>query len=647
LSAERLKLVNVRIFDFRCFADTGDVPIDSHVTTLIAENENGKTSLLEAMAWTLSDADLETDEVRTGGAGIASVLLDFEVPPSTRAALKQDGLDMPKVVRIRKSSDGSREVLDARTQDALEIDETVPERRHKELTDDLVTLLTSVAIAEGYASVRDEAVEKVRATTWNDMETREVARTWIVDEVLPGLDEAHAAEVTAAADTFIAAIQQPSVFDALRPRLPDIVYFDDRVDHLRDIAAYDQVAASPDDYRTMVNLAKLASVDLLAVGSRSPHDKQTVSDLGSQTVTEDARGFWRGEISMRITFSETQMVVNVEHLGRRQPPSRRSRGLQWFLGFFVNFRAETKDQLRNAILLLDEPGLHLHLKQQGHLLRFFDVISSTNQVIYSTHLPSMIAPNKLGRIRILEEDPDNEGATLVRPKIQAVRSMLDVMRPIRAALGMGIAQSVSLGERTLVVEGPTDVMICDAMNACCTQADRSHLSDDVTLFATVGVGKKMIPFVTLLANEGSAGAVLVDDDAAGHAALKEIEKQFGDLVPVIRTKDGASSPSGMEIEDLLSRAYLVDLVNAAHRDRVPKWKDIGVADLDSAKPINDELERLFAARRYGDYRKIHAARELQARALAGETPPDKVSLDQFENLFERVTTALDTVKLSE
>jgi hypothetical protein len=76
---------------------------------------------------------------------------------------------------------------------------------------------------------------------------------------------------------------------------------------------------------------------------------------------------------------------------------------------------------------------------------------------------------------------------------------------------------------------------------------------------------------------------------------------------VLRTHGDGTSPSELEIEDLFSREYYVGLVNDAHANLVPGYVPIEIAEIDVGNPVNDELEKIFTARGYGDYQKIHAA----------------------------------------
>jgi predicted ATP-dependent endonuclease of OLD family len=70
----------------------------------------------------------------------------------------------------------------------------------------------------------------------------------------------------------------------------------------------------------------------------------------------------------------------------------RSRGFRWFFSFYITFAADTHEgDAAGAILLLDEPGLHLHQKSQEDLLRHLQN-DFENQIIYTTHSPFMLPP---------------------------------------------------------------------------------------------------------------------------------------------------------------------------------------------------------------------------------------------------------------
>ena len=68
----------------------------------------------------------------------------------------------------------------------------------------------------------------------------------------------------------------------------------------------------------------------------------------------------------------------------------RSKGFQWFFSFYLVFLVESDGGHRDAILLLDEPGLHLHPTAQQELITFFEELSETNPncLYYAFSLPN-------------------------------------------------------------------------------------------------------------------------------------------------------------------------------------------------------------------------------------------------------------------
>jgi hypothetical protein len=68
----------------------------------------------------------------------------------------------------------------------------------------------------------------------------------------------------------------------------------------------------------------------------------------------------------------------------------RSRGFRWFFSFYITFAADADGgAAKDAILLMDEPGLYLHIQSQKDLLAHW-ITDFDNQIIYTTHSPFMV-----------------------------------------------------------------------------------------------------------------------------------------------------------------------------------------------------------------------------------------------------------------
>ena len=134
------------------------------------------------------------------------------------------------------------------------------------------------------------------------------------------------------------------------------------------------------------------------------------------------------------------------------PLNERSRGFQWFFSFDTTFLHETQGTFKNAVILLDEPGLHLHAAAQRDLLARLKEYARDNQLIYTTHMPFMIDLERLDNLRVCTESK-GKGSTVSADFYAADEH---ARFPLQAALGLSISQSLFIGSYNLVVEGVTD-----------------------------------------------------------------------------------------------------------------------------------------------------------------------------------------------
>jgi predicted ATP-dependent endonuclease of OLD family len=116
--------------------------------------------------------------------------------------------------------------------------------------------------------------------------------------------------------------------------------------------------------------------------------------------------------------------------------------------------------IKDVIILLEEPGIHLHPAGQRDLIDFFDELGRNNQVIYTTHLPYMIDTGTPERVRIVEIR--NHHTRVIRGIVAPSRQPMIV---IETALGLSPSMSDLLGHRaTLIVEGTDDFVILNKLN---------------------------------------------------------------------------------------------------------------------------------------------------------------------------------------
>jgi len=249
------------------------------------------------------------------------------------------------------------------------------------------------------------------------------------------------------------------------------------------------------------------------------------------------------------------------------PFSERSAGFVWFFSFLVKF-AQVKKREHPIILVLDEPGLSLHGRAQGDLLRFIDEkLAPFHQVIYSTHSPFMIPPDKLERVRIIE---DNIDETSARPTTHGTKVNQDVLKihpdtlfPLQGALGYEITQTLFVGKNILLVEGPSDVLYLQALSKALESCQRTSLDARWTLCPAGGMDKIM-PFVSLFSGKHLRIAALTDFAHGAKGKVGRIRKseilKSGHFFTVADFCDSREA----DTEDIFAPAVYAEIVNRSY-----------------------------------------------------------------------------------
>ena len=266
------------------------------------------------------------------------------------------------------------------------------------------------------------------------------------------------------------------------------------------------------------------------------------------------------------------------------PLSERSAGFVWFFSFLAQFK-QLRKTAGSLILLLDEPGLTLHGKAQEDLLSYIqERLLPEHQVIYTTHSPFMVPADRLADVRIVKDviDKDDRDRPIVRgtkvsSEIMSVDK--DTLFPLQGHLGYEITQSLFIGENTLLVEGPSDILYLQSLSAALLRRRKIGLDRRWTICPSGGIDKIM-PFASLFGGNNLNIAVLCDM-AHGHKAkvqrLKESE--ILKLNQVFTISDFTEKPEG-DVEDLLDREFYCNLVNAAYE--LPDRFKLTVENLDDS-----------------------------------------------------------------
>lgn len=332
-----------------------------------------------------------------------------------------------------------------------------------------------------------------------------------------------------------------------------------------------------DEEQTILIVLELANIDihdLVSKGSSPEGRAQRQNDIKHASVflSNQFSELWRQKqvhFDIIIDHSTFNVTVRDEGMTLSVPLRRRSTGFRWHLSFAWRFTYASRGEYKNCILLLEEPGVHLHPDGQKDLLAVFERLSETNTVLYTTHLSSLIDPGFPERIRIAEVIDHH-----ARVIDGIVSSQHGPMAVIEARLGLSGEHSSLLGNRqTLIVEGGTDLVILNKLNGLLS-AKGKGLSPRVYLWPAESASKTPM-LAGFIVGMGWDGGVLLDTDDAGVEAEKKIRNLYlkdaaerqGTSFRVLNIAKAAALKSKNEaaIEDLFPDEFYLDCVNSAYR----------------------------------------------------------------------------------
>lgn len=380
-------------------------------------------------------------------------------------------------------------------------------------------------------------------------------------------------------------------------RLPTFIYMSD-YRSFRGSAQLDQVKQRKDrnqlteEDKTLLTIMALSGLDLESEVTKGnqPDREQRQYDLddASATLTREIADRWkqrRYEVQFRADGQLFYTFVKDEHDPSLIRLEERSKGFQWFFSFDLMFMYESKGTFKGCVILLDEPGLHLHPDAQKDLLVRLEEYAKENTLIYTTHLPFMIDLRKPERIRVMSE-VSGQGVTVTDDLTQ---SQPEGKFVLQAALGMSGSTSYLVAERNLVVEGVDDFWILSELSNLLKRAGDPCLPDDV-LITPAGGAPEAAYIATFMIGQKLRVAVLLDSDKAGDDARDKLVKRW-----LTRYHSSAGhvlslgecvgrSDREFSIEDLFPEDYYLDRVKRMYAKQLTA---AGVENL--ALTGNDQL----------------------------------------------------------
>ena len=598
-----MRLRRFRIRAFRCIHDSGDVTVGD-LAAFVGRNESGKTTILQGLILLnrdeiVSELDLCDEMVEELKSEIKVAEGVFELNEHEREFVKEKfpSLDIKrlKIFRTNKNPEIQYDFEDGKigeeqntnlrswqsiTSDLQNFIDTIPNHIQERLDTDFFQLRSPPKTIGGFKKdlqIFDESIKSVAS------EEEEVISEW--NELYPKILEN--------SDGFLNTSERLELEEFIKDNLhPRIVYFSDYKKILGNINLQDylhgvksstsgnvEYVEEFDRVETVRNLFYLAELELdkLEEYQNSPSKLIKLLNQASKKLTSRLNPAWKGEpIHVELRFNPgniMSVIISDVHrdgtITNTGLLNRRAEGFKWTFSFIINFAAETqRSELKEAILLLDEPARNLHPTQQRGISDLLKNLAGTNQVLYATHSPFMIFDYTPGNLLVVELERKNHLSKIYYEYWKADDATLI---PILYGLSRGLVESTvdrEIGSNSrpiIIVETMSDTMYLNAFD--------KFLQDPNISMNPLNVipaynKNSVLPLAIFYRDHGYNTFILLDNDNESKQIAEQLKNnKFSEVQTIFFEREGKLLQS---IEDYMVTEDYLYAVNQTYEIKLRK-----------------------------------------------------------------------------
>ncbi len=695
-----MQLIGYRVLNFRSVSDSGWIDVD-RVTSLIGVNESGKTNLLIPL-WKFNPAregEIQPTadypkrlfgQIREAPESYPFITTRFATGRSLAAQLVKladISQEAAREVEVTRYFDGEyavhfplfvRPAFDPKAAAALIADAATQIRALTPLKTEesaIPALMTSLDELQKALAAEEEASADVLRTCLTKMKQLIPESAAKTSAIYPRLAQAvEALQITLEKVTVSPPEETEGVIEAVLTALPKFVYYSNYgnldseiylphvVENLKRTDLGAKEADKARTLRVLFKFVRLSPAEILKLGkdfsdqTRRPtpgeideiaeqkRERAILLQSAGTDLTTRFKEWWK-QGDYRFRFDADGDHFRIWVADDRRPEEieleSRSTGLQWFLSFYLVFLVESAGgEHDSAILLLDEPGLSLHPLAQRNLAQFFDGLSTTNQIVFTTHSPFLVDADRLDRVRKVYVDDD--GTTKASPDLRqsgAKNAQAGAAYAVYSALNLNISESLLLGCQPVIVEGTSDQHYLTAMKVLLIAGGR--ISPDRELVFPPGGGTKTLRITAsvLTGRDDRLPVALLDGDAAGTRMLTELSTSlYVQEKEKLFSTDTYVGFAKSEVEDLFPARLVADAV-----DRFERRADVPFGDvLRLGEPIVPQIEAwaMSQALTLTQGWKVEVAKRVkQSMLTAGVAAVDEAVLAKWTTLFKELLAA--------
>ena len=624
-----MRLRKFRVRAYRCIHDSGEITVGD-LAAFVGRNESGKTTILQALTLLnkdeqISELDLcdEMSEELKEEMRLAEG--EFELNIDERNLLKEKFPSLPEIKKIRLYRTNQKSQVQYEFED-IELSEVKDEGLNswqnfsKQIIEFLDTIPNHLRIQidtkffDDPSPKNQESFDRGMAEFSNQFHVIAIQEPKVIEE----WEKIYEKPENQFSNLLSGESQKTALQNFIASELhPRFVYFSDykkiygninlneylreekgeRQDTIEFIEEFDKA----ETVRNLFYLAELNMKELDEV-KESPSKCIKLLNAASNRLTRKLNPAWKGDpihVDLRynpgnimsVVISDVHKDGTITNTGLL---NRRAEGFKWTFSFIVNFAAETqRAELKEAILLLDEPARNLHPTQQMGISDLLKNLAGSNQVLYATHSPFMIFDYTPGNLLVVELDKRKHLSRIFYDYWNADDKTLT---PILYGLSRGQVESIvdrEIGTNSrpiIIVETMSDTMYLNAFDKFLQDP---NISMNPLNIIAAHSKNSVLPLAIFYRNHGYKTFVLLDNtEESKQISAQLASNDFSSVQTIFFEMEGKKLES---IEDYI---VLEDYLHAVNQTYEIKLRHEGYSNL-TAQDVKstDEIGVLSSLRK--------------------------------------------------
>ena len=673
-----MRLRKFRVRAYRCIHDSGEITVGD-LAAFVGRNESGKTTILQALTLLnrnelVSELDLCDEMSEELKDEIRLVEGEFDLNQHEIGLLNEKFSSLPEIKKIKLFKTNRNPQVQYEFE-SVELSENEDNgiNSWENFSNQIIAFLDTIpnhlriqidtSFFEGLVPKNQETFDRGMAEFSNQFHVIAIQEPKVIEEweKIYENPENKFSNLLSGESQKIAL--QNFIASDLHPRF---VYFSDykkiygninlneylkeekgeRTDSIEYIEEFDKA-------ETVRNLFYLAELDMKELDSvkESPSKCIKLLNAASNRLTSKLNPAWKGDpihVDLRynpgnimsVVISDVHKDGTITNTGLL---NRRAEGFKWTFSFIVNFAAETqRAELKEAILLLDEPARNLHPTQQMGISDLLKNLAGSNQVLYATHSPFMIFDYTPGNLLVVELDKRKHLSRIFYDYWNADDKTLT---PILYGLSRGQVESIvdrEIGTNSrpiIIVETRSDAMYLNAFDKFLQDP---NISMNPLNVISAHSKNSVMPLAIFYRNHGYKTFVLLDNsEESKQISAQLVSNEFSSIQTIFFEREGKKIES---IEDYI---VIEDYLHAVNQTYEIKLRNEGYSNLNPQDIISKEsngmlnkLEKIWQEHReddWGEFDNEEITRYICEKITLEETSflSDKTK-DQFRSLYRLI-----------